>query len=131
MNDYDKKAARDRYEHRGEFEHELLNRRVTWLLTSQTILFAAYGLSFNEKATGDQAKLFRESIPELGIILSLIIWIGINAAFISKILSLLDFRKSHPDFKNEPLGVRSWLTILGYFPDFFIPLVFVFVWSKL
>ena len=27
-----------------KFEHELLSRRVTWLLASQTILFAAYGV---------------------------------------------------------------------------------------
>ena len=28
-----------------KFERELLNRRITWLLTSQSILFSAYGLA--------------------------------------------------------------------------------------
>lgn len=36
------------YTARQKFEHELINRRVTWLLTSQTILFAAYGLGSNK-----------------------------------------------------------------------------------
>ena len=32
------------YMNRLDFEHELINRRVTWLLTSQSILFAIYGI---------------------------------------------------------------------------------------
>ena len=31
--------------HRQEFEHDLLNRKTTWGLTGQTILFAAYGVT--------------------------------------------------------------------------------------
>jgi hypothetical protein len=30
-----------------QFEHELINRKVTWLLTSQTLLFAALGLTLD------------------------------------------------------------------------------------
>jgi hypothetical protein len=29
------------YNHRQEFEHELIDRKTTWLLTTQAILFAA------------------------------------------------------------------------------------------
>ena len=35
------------YAERLKFEHELINTRVTWLMASQSILFAAYGAAFN------------------------------------------------------------------------------------
>jgi hypothetical protein len=38
------------YAERLKFEHELINRRVTWLLTSQSILFAAYGVALEKPA---------------------------------------------------------------------------------
>lgn len=119
---------RSKFEERGKFEHELLNRRVTWLLTSQTILFAAYGLSISEKSDG---KVFREVIPIVGIVLSSIILIGIIAAFIAKIVAWRDFRSSDEKYKKEPLGIKTWITVMGYIPDFFIPIIFTVAWSYL
>lgn len=119
---------------RGEFEHELLNRRVTWLLTSQTILFAAYGLSFGEKIDIDSAEKFRSVVPFLGIVISLVIWLGINAAFFAKVTALKDFNRKAEKVENgekETLGVRSWITVMGYIPDFCIPLIFIYAWYTL
>lgn len=44
MHKNEDKHNEDKYFKRLEFEHELINRRLTWLLSSQTILFAAYGI---------------------------------------------------------------------------------------
>jgi hypothetical protein len=38
---------------RQEFEHELINRKTTWLLTSQGLLFTAYGVTFGGAAGPD------------------------------------------------------------------------------
>jgi hypothetical protein len=38
-------SLRDKNFERLRFEHELINRRLTWLLSSQSILFAAYGVA--------------------------------------------------------------------------------------
>lgn len=116
-----------RFEERGKFEHELLNRRVTWLLSSQTILFAAYGLSISEH---DKGEIFREVIPMVGIVLSTIVLIGIVAAFIAKIVAWNDLRR-HKEYENEQLGIRTWITFLGYTPDFFIPFIFAIAWYYL
>lgn len=118
---------------RGEFEHDLLNRRVTWLLTSQTILFAAYGLSLGKDINYTLAVKFRSVVPWLGIIISLVIWLGIIAALIAKITAVKDFNKKAKAEKveKEILGVRWWITVMGYIPDFSIPLIFIYAWYTL
>lgn len=116
-----------KFEDRMRFEHQLLNTRVTWLLSSQTILFAAYGLSISEY---DKGTLFREVIPLVGIVLSCIILIGIVASFLAKLFAWDDLKRIK-GYKNEQLGIRTWITCLGYIPDFFIPIVFAFAWSYL
>ena len=106
-----------------KFEHELLNRRVTWLLTSQTILFAAYGL-----ADKDDPKIYKfvETIPCIGLILSIAIFVGIIASIAAKTTIWLDHKDEYPEF-----GVRTWITIMGLTPDFFLPILFSFGWLQL
>jgi len=127
LNGREKVDEKDKFEERARFEHQLLNTRVTWLLSSQTILFAAYGLSISEY---DKGTLFREVIPLVGIVLSGIILIGIVAAFLAKIIAWEDLKRIK-GYENEPIGVRTWITCLGYIPDFFIPIVFALAWSYL
>jgi hypothetical protein len=40
----------DDHNHSQEFEHNLINRKTTWSLTAQTLLFAAYGVVFGIKS---------------------------------------------------------------------------------
>ena len=106
-----------------KFEHELLNRRITWLLTSQTILFAAYGLADKHL---DNYQDFAKVIPCLGLILSIAILIGIVAAICAKTFTWLDHKDEHPEF-----GVRTWITVIGLAPDLFLPILFSYGWLKL
>ena len=58
------KEARDVWEdsqHRQEFEHDLINRKTTWSLTGQTILFAAYGVTLRSDFA-DKANYFRNAV---------------------------------------------------------------------
>lgn len=43
---------RAEYTRRLEFEHELISRRIGWLLTSQTILLTAYGFVISNPNPG-------------------------------------------------------------------------------
>ena len=49
--------------HRQEFEHDLINRKTTWSLTGQTILFAAYGVTLGSNLTNKSAE-FRGVIED-------------------------------------------------------------------
>jgi hypothetical protein len=115
--------------HRQEFEHDLINRKTTWSLTAQTILFTAYGLS-------NVGGKFRYAIAISGLATAIVIFIGILALINSKYQSwkmYKDFYESCPDQLPLPLlnlqwGVETrntWRTLL---PDLSLPVIFAVAW---
>lgn len=102
------------------YEHELNNRRLTWLLTSQSLLFAAYGLVFASDKIKDQTKV-THAIAYFGGIIAGVIWLGIVASIIASLYLWRDVKEKYP---GEPLGVRTWTTILSWCTDVSLPLVF-------
>lgn len=111
------------YSQRLNFEHELINRRVTWLLTSQAILFAAYGVVLTEF---EPSGLFLKTIALVGSLIAILVWVGILAAFAAKICTWRDFKKSGNPY--EPFWVRTSITWVGFIPEFALPLVFAGAW---
>lgn len=122
----EREEKRDYWE-RLSFEHELINRRLTWLLTSQTILFAAYG--FSVRATNPRvADSFRQVTATSGIVIAALILLGILAGIAAKHSVWRDYRRSH---SNEPFGVRTWVTYVALVPDILLPVVFIVAWSAI
>jgi hypothetical protein len=130
------------YNRRQEFEHDLINRKTTWLLTTQTILFAAYGLTFRIGSVDEVRDQFRDIVASSGLAIALIILVGMLALIRSKVLSW----RAYKDFYDEeetpnpprpldrgPLewGVHSRTTPLTLLPDVLLPLVFVMAWCLL
>jgi hypothetical protein len=70
-----------------EFEHELINRKITWLLTSQTILFAALGLTLRTPSLK-----FVQVIAAVGLLISIIVGAGLAGNFRAKWLVHSDFQ---------------------------------------
>jgi hypothetical protein len=106
------------FSNRLEFEHVLINRRLTWLLTTQSILFAAYGLATRaDKA----AEVFLAVTPIAGIAVSGMIFIGILCGVFAKWYTWQDSEK-------KEFGVRTWITILALLPDLMLPVVFALAW---
>jgi len=48
------------YNDRQEFEHDVINRKTTWGLTGQTILFAAYGVTLRSDPSDKATAVRRE-----------------------------------------------------------------------
>ncbi len=117
---------RSEYSKRLQFEHELINRRVTWLLTSQTILFAAYGIVLTSSLPSE---LFLKTLPVIGAVIAVLVWAGILASFGAKICTWHDFKESGNP--NEPFWVRTYITWIGFIPELALPLVFAFAWGYL
>lgn len=90
-----------------EFEHELINRRLTWLLTSQSILFAALAFVLGNEFVREGrvgaktlANAFSRSdffniLGCLGFTISLLIWIGVFMGIIAKCTTWYDERMKH------------------------------------
>jgi hypothetical protein len=117
--------AYQEYWKRLTFEHDLINRRITWLLSSQTILFAAYGITFTLSA----AKLigiFPSVIAWSGMIMSILILSGILASLRAKHAVWRDYQNSYDS--SQEWGVRTRLTWAGLVPDVCLPLLFAIAW---
>lgn len=113
---------------RLRFEHELINRRLTWLLSSQSILFAAYGVAAglsaaqtDTAAQSDIAGFFLNVTAITGAFISGLILIGVIAGILAK-------RTVWKDSQQKEFGVRTWTTYLGLVPDTLLPIVFGVAW---
>lgn len=135
------KTARERWVH----EDALVNQRMTWLLHSQGLLFAAYGLVaksvFDGKlatasgapATPGAAELAEplrrvfSLIPVLGIGTCIAIALGVFAAWSAQERVGRDFARS----SRVPVGVSKETTFLGRLTAVLLPLFFVSGWIYL
>jgi hypothetical protein len=121
-------TPQEEYQKQLQTEHELINRRLTWLLTSQTILFAALGFMLEKGVLSMQNKLFSIIVACLGLAISVFILIGIIMGVIAKITVWNDYNSCNETKPKVQLGVRTWITFGALIPDVCIPLAFVFAW---
>ncbi len=118
----------DRYRHELDKEDKLLNDRVTWLLVSQSILFAAVKLGENK--VGEDKVII---IAILGCALSVIIWFSVLAAICSFLTYRSQLKESRPKDDNShkayPQLDRCLVIILfGFFAPFILPIIFFLAW---
>jgi hypothetical protein len=112
---------REEYTRRMQFEHELVDRRLTWLLQSETILFAAYGIAL------EKTPWFLKTVSIVGLTVSTAVFIGIVASLSAKYYTWQDFKKASENEK-EQFWVRTGITCAGFVPDLALPLVFTGAW---
>ena len=115
------------YWERLAFEHELINRRLTWLLTSQTILFAAYAFSLDTQLLPAAAS-FRGVTAMSGLVIAALILVGVLCAIVAKRAVWKDYESSH---KGEQFGVRTRVTYVALVPDTVLPVVFIAAWAAI
>ncbi len=121
-------AGYNRYCKQIDKEDGLIDRRTNWLLTSQSILFAAVGLSGNEVAE---------------IVLCVVPWVGLFSSFAIGVtvwaasLSLLRYRQTLQEIyppKDDPeqyypqLHRKEGFILLGLLPSSIVPLMFSAAW---
>ena len=111
------------YSKRLEFEHNLINNRITWLLVSQSLLFNAYA----EAISKDSATVLLGTIAVVGIFVSALVMFGIGAAIAAKVYAWTDLKR-HSEYAGQPLGVRTPITIIGFVPELMMPIAFCGAW---
>lgn len=134
------------HNHRQEFEHDLINRKTTWGLTSQTILFAAYGVTLradNAAENNDLAAIsdyFRKVVTSAGLLIATATFVAVLLNINSKRLSWCQYREfyeKHPLLQRplvkKPLqwGVSTPNTIGTMMLEAFLPLIFFGAWLRL
>ena len=128
---------KDSYEYWREkwvHEDELINQRLNWLISSQTLLFAAYGLALqigtNPSNTSDEVSNKTTEvislIPYIGLYSSISILLSVLAAVIALFVLLNKSGK----FKDY-LQVTLPTTLMGVAAGISLPLIFIFAWFSL
>jgi hypothetical protein len=135
------RAIFDDHIKRQDFEHTLIDRKTTWLLASQALLFTAYGVTFNATTvTSDGLHHFRLWIAVSGLAIAAIVFLGVLALIFSKWLSWKIYEEFYRDHRDLPgpldrtslqWGVLTWNTPLTLLPDVLLPWVFIVAWSVL
>ena len=114
----------EKYEQRLQFEHALINRRLTWLLTFQGILFAALAFVIEKEGVAPLQNEFSKFISVLGISIALAILIGVIMGIAAKIMTWQDSK----NVSAKHFGVRTWITFTAFIPDVFMPIAFAVAW---
>jgi hypothetical protein len=126
--------------HRQEFEHDLINRKTSWSLTSQSILFAAYGLTLSSNSV-DKSNEFHRVVALAGFAIAVLTLIDVLAIIRSKRLSwrqYRDFYSAHKLPLPGPLAEKehqwgtntrnTWFTLTL---DILLPVIFAGAWLYL
>ncbi len=140
----------DDYNHRQEFEHTLIDRKTTWLLASQAILFAAYGVTFTKSAADE----FRNAVAYLGMSIAGLVFVGVVCLVISKYKSWREYERFFATWGTPKLhgavarqetpklpsllggrqlkwGASRTNTFLTLVPDLGLPIAFIIAWCVL
>ncbi len=138
---------------RQEFEHDLINRKTTWSLTGQTILFAAYGVSLRSDFV-DKSNEFRNVVALSGLAVAVVTFAGVLAIVVSKLLSWRQYRSFYPNPNTDPTkpqdaseklylprplnggkplqwGVNTINTVVTLAPEVLLPAIFFAAWLTL
>lgn len=121
---------------RLEHEDNLVNQRLSWILTSQAFLLTAYAILLNAPAVlrsevhQQHHALLLRLIPLSGVLTVLLIWLAIGAA----LLAMRDLRAcaaTHPGFGSATIQGRGLTLVLGLAAPLLIPGVFLLTWLTL
>ena len=127
------------YNDRQGFEHQLIDRKITWLLTTQAILLAAYGVTFGSAPT-EELESFRDAVGWAGLSIAVLVLVGVLGLIRSKRRSWSTYKAFFDSSETldppKPLsrvplewGVETRNTHLTLLPDVLLPLVFIGAWA--
>jgi hypothetical protein len=116
---------REEYIQRRIQENDLMNQRLTWLLASQTLLFAGYGSLLGASIE----RLIKERVAKiavrLGICSAALILLGVIASIGASIGLTEHF--GDEDFRAS---LWAWTDLLGWAVPIGLPLLFIGAWVK-
>lgn len=124
-----KNIDEDEYFALSHHEDELINHRLTWLIGSQSLLFAGYALLLAVEK--DKIAISIDKwvaalywLPRLGVAISALVLVGIAAAIVAS--TILKHR-----YKRKTFGVHWATTCGGWLAALLFPVVFCIAWIKI
>ncbi|HEY9667321.1 MAG TPA: hypothetical protein V6C91_10985 [Coleofasciculaceae cyanobacterium] len=125
---------------RIDYEENLLNQRVIWLIFSQSFLVSAYAIMLNSPPEpkspmyGELQSSLIWLLPILSLILSIIVYLSV----ISALYHITQLRKSFETYPKDEtidhfpaMNDTSFIRWLGALPPILVPLLFIGAWAFL
>jgi hypothetical protein len=121
---------------RIEHEDNLLNQRVSWIVSSQAFLLTGYAILLNaplelrNKEFVHAHALLMKLIPLTSICVTVLLWFGILAG----ILAMRDLRacaEIHPGYESSHIQGRRLTRVIGLATPALVPVVFLGTWFLL
>lgn len=122
--------------HRIEHEDNLLNQRVSWVVSSQAFLLTGYAILLNgpqvlrNENFSRTHELLMKLIPITSIAVTALIWFGILAG----ILAMRDLRvraARHPGYAGTRVQGRTLTRRVGLAIPALVPVAFLITWLLL
>jgi hypothetical protein len=118
--------AQREYDDHCQFEDQLINHRLTWLLASEALLFAGYGaIQSSDRFSQGQVSTLTTPLFVVGLVISILIFLSVLAAAAANLHNWRDLKADDP---KVTLGVRAYTTIVGWGVAASLPLVFALGW---
>jgi len=114
-------------------EFNLGGQRMSWLVTSQAFLFAAWVQAIKESHLSDDLKYLIGLVPSVGILVAIIGWVAVLAA--QRVTDHLVAERAKYDEPLQLLGMGldrddDWTRLLGHLPGAVLPPVFGLAWAS-
>lgn len=111
-----------------ERELNLINHRISWMLTFQGFLFATIALVANQNADQAIRAVFRNVIPAIGIAVAFLALIGVHAAYLSIKDIKTTLKQKLGYWEYAPAFGTPTSSVLGKVPSYGIPISIVTAW---
>jgi hypothetical protein len=117
------------YDEHCEFEDQLINNRLTWLLASEALLFASFGLIMSSDKVGPE-KIDNWTLIFFFVGLSLagLTFVSIVAAVLANLVYFFKLKKKKKKYEELTLGVFPPSTVAAWIVACLIPLAFAAGW---
>jgi len=118
---------------RIEHEDNLMNQRVSWIVSSQAFLLTGYAillnapLQFRSEQFVRSHALLMKLIPLTSICVTVLLWFGILAG----ILAMRDLRscaEKYHGYESSHIQGRPLTRVIGLATPALVPVVFLFTW---
>lgn len=111
-----------------ERELNLINNRLSWMLTFQGLLFAAIALVAHKDTEQATRVVFRNVIPTIGIVVAFLALAGVHAAHLSIKDIKTKWKQKLGHWEFSPAFGTSTSSILGRVPSYGIPISIAIAW---
>jgi hypothetical protein len=111
-----------------EYEQELVNNRLSWMLTFQGFLFGSLAIVASSDTIQAARVTFKNVIPSLGILVSVLAILGVYASSLSIDVVRRKWKK-YPDVSQCPLDIGvGKASVLARVTSYGIPSATILAW---